>query len=172
MPSILWSAPVPPSEKHPNNTMLPPTCFTVGMVLFCLQPPPFSSKHNDSHYGQTVIFLFHQLRTFLQKVQSLSPCAVANHSLALLWWFWSSGFFLAEQPFRLCRYRTRFAVDIDTFVHVSSSIFPRSFAVVLGLICTFRTKVRSSLADIADHAGRTRDWTYEKKSAKTSEEKL
>ena len=38
-------------------------------------------------------------------------------------------------------------MDIDTFVPVSSSIFTRSFAVVLGLICTFRTKVRSSLAD-------------------------
>ena len=52
---------------------------------------------------------------------------------------------LADRRFRLCRYRTRFTVDIDTFVHVSSSIFTRSFAVVLGLICTFRTKVRSSL---------------------------
>ena len=40
-----------------------------------------------------------------------------------------------------------FKVDIDTFVPVSSSIFTRSFAVVLGLICTFRTKVRSSLGD-------------------------
>jgi hypothetical protein len=38
-------------------------------------------------------------------------------------------------------------VDIDTFVPVSSSIFTRSFAVVLGLICTFRTKVCSSLGD-------------------------
>lgn len=38
-------------------------------------------------------------------------------------------------------------MDIDTFVPVSSSIFTRSFAVVLGLICTFRTKVRSSLGD-------------------------
>ena len=53
----------------------------------------------------------------------------------------------AKRPFRLCRYRTRFTVDIDTFVPVSSSIFTRSFAVVLGLICTFRTKVRSSLGD-------------------------
>ena len=35
-------------------------------------------------------------------------------------------------------------MDIDTFVPVSSSIFTRSFAVVLGLICT---KVRSSLGD-------------------------
>ena len=38
-------------------------------------------------------------------------------------------------------------VDIDTFVPVSSSIFTRSFAVVLGLSCTFRTKVRSSPGD-------------------------
>ena len=36
---------------------------------------------------------------------------------------------------------------IDTFVPVSSSIFIRSFAVVLGLIFTFHTKVRSSLGD-------------------------
>ena len=33
-----------------------------------------------------------------------------------LWRFWSSGFFLAKRPFRLCRYRTCFIVDIDTFV--------------------------------------------------------
>ena len=42
------------------------------------------------------------------KVRPLSPCAVANGSLAFLWQFWSSGFFLAERPVRLCRYRTRF----------------------------------------------------------------
>ena len=38
-------------------------------------------------------------------------------------------------------------MDIDAFVPASSSIFTRSFAVVLGLICTIRTKVRSSLGD-------------------------
>ena len=38
-------------------------------------------------------------------------------------------------------------MDIDTFVPVSSSIFTRSFAAVLGLICTFHTKVCSSLGD-------------------------
>ena len=37
-------------------------------------------------------------------------------------------------------------MDIDNFVPVSSSIFTRSFA-ALGLICTFRTKVSSSLGD-------------------------
>ena len=38
-------------------------------------------------------------------------------------------------------------MDIDTFEPVSSSIFTRSFAVVLGMISTFRTKVHSSLGD-------------------------
>ena len=38
-------------------------------------------------------------------------------------------------------------MDIDTFVPVSFSIFTKSFAVVLGLIRTFHTKVRSSLGD-------------------------
>ena len=38
-------------------------------------------------------------------------------------------------------------MKIDTFAPVSSSIFTRSFAVVLGLICTFHTKVHSSLRD-------------------------
>ena len=69
-------------------------------------------------------------------------CSCKPHSGFFLWQFWSSGFFLVERPFRLCRYRTRFTVDIDTYVSVSLSIFTRSFAVVLGLICTFRTKVR------------------------------
>ena len=62
-------------------------------------------------------------------------------------WLWSSGFFLVERPFRFCRYRICFTVDIDTFVPVSSSLFTRSFAVVLGMICTFCTKVCSSLRD-------------------------
>ena len=38
-------------------------------------------------------------------------------------------------------------MDIDTFVPVSSSIFTRSFDIVLELIYTFRTKERSSLGD-------------------------
>ena len=102
-------------------------------VLAC-KPPPFSSKHND---GQTVLFLFHQTRGHLSKNYDLCPHVQLQTVVWLfLWWFWSSGFFLA-----------RFTGDIDTFVPVSSSIFTRSFAVVLKLISTFRTKERSSLGD-------------------------
>jgi hypothetical protein len=128
------------------------------LASFPLFPPNITMVLMD----KTVPFLFHLIRGhFSKKVQSLSPYAVVNRGLAFLWRFWSSGFFLAERPLRLCRYRTRFTVDIDTSVPVSSriftqsftvvlgliSIFTRSFAVVLGLICTFRTKVHSSLGD-------------------------
>ena len=128
--------------------MLPPLCFTVGMVFFGLQASPFSSKHNDGDYGQAVLFLFHQTRGHFYKKYDLCPHVQLQTVVCLFYRrFWSSGFFLAERPFRLCRYKTRFTMDINTFVPVSSSIFTRSFAVVLGLICTFRTKVRSSLGD-------------------------
>ena len=48
------------------------------------------------------------------------------------------------------QYRTRLTVDIDTFVPpvlLHLHIFRNSFAVVLVLICSFRTKVRSALGD-------------------------
>ena len=38
-------------------------------------------------------------------------------------------------------------MDMETFVPVSSSIFTISFAVVLGLICTFRQRQNASLGD-------------------------
>ena len=39
-PSMLTSLPVPAAEKHPHSMMLPPPCFTVGMVLakWCAVP--------------------------------------------------------------------------------------------------------------------------------------
>ena len=139
MPSILSCAPVPPAAKHPTTWCCHHRASRLGWCS-----PPFSSKHNDGHYANSSIFVSSDQRT---KYDLCPPCAVANHILAFLWRFWSSGFFLAERPFRLCRYRTCFTVDIDTFVPVSSSIFTRSFAVVLGLICTFRTDVHTSIGD-------------------------
>ena len=128
--------------------MLPPPCFTVGMVFFGLQRLPlFPQNITMVIMAKQLYFCLIRPEDISPKVWSLSPCAVKNHILAFLWLFLSSGFFLAERHFRLCRYRTRFTVDIDTFVPVSSSVFTRSFAVVLGLICTFRTKVHSSLGD-------------------------
>ncbi|KAK6319802.1 hypothetical protein J4Q44_G00089090 [Coregonus suidteri] len=40
-------APVPPAAKHPHKMMLPPPCFTVGMVFFGLQAYPFFIRPED-----------------------------------------------------------------------------------------------------------------------------
>ena len=126
--------------------MLPAPCITGGMVFFGLQSSPF--------FLQTMVIMAKQFYFCFIRPEDISPkstifvpCVVANRSLAFLWWFWSSGFFLAEWPFRLCRYKISFTVDIDTFVPATSSIFTRSFAGGPGLSCTFYTKVRSSLRD-------------------------
>ena len=135
------------SKAPPQHDAATPVLHGWDGVLRRASLPFFLQTQRWSFWPNSSIFVSSDQRTFLQKVQSLSPFAVANRSLLFLWQFWSSGFFLAERLFRLCRYRTCFTVDIDTFVPVSSSIFTRSFAVVLGLICTFHTKVYSSLGD-------------------------
>ena len=100
IPSILWSAPVPRAAKHPHNMMLPPRASRLGWCSSACKPPLFG------YYGQTVLFLFHQTRGHFSKKYDLCPHV---HLLTVVWVFlrfWSSGFFLAERPFRLCRYRT------------------------------------------------------------------
>ena len=62
MPSILWSGPVPPAAKHPTTWCCHPRASQLGWCSSAFKHPPFSSKHNNGHYGQTVLFLFHQTR--------------------------------------------------------------------------------------------------------------
>ena len=100
-------------------------------------------------------------RTCLQKLRSLSWFLFANCNLGFLCFFRSNGFFLTEWPFSPCWCRTRFTVDYDIYLPVSSSIFTRSLAFVLGLITTFRTKTRSSLGHRAHLLPeRCDDWTF------------
>ena len=73
---------------------------------------------------------------------SMSSCKV---EFGFLWHFEGSSSFFAEKSFRLCWYTIFFTVDIDTFLSISFSIFPKSFAVFLRLICTLCTKVSSSV---------------------------
>ena len=121
-------------QSTPITWCCHPRAPRLGWCSLACKPPLFPPNIT---IAKQFYFVSSDQRRFLQKVRSLSPCAVANRSLAFIWRFWNSGFFLAEQSFRLCQYRTHFTVDIDTFVPVSSS------AVVLGLICTFHTKVHT-----------------------------
>jgi hypothetical protein len=140
---------IPSCSKAPQqHDAATPVVHGWGWCSSACKRPPFSSKHSDGHYGQTVLFLFRLTRGHFSKKCDRCP----HVQLQTVVWIFYSGFgavasVLAEWPFRLCRYRTRLPVDIDTFVPVSSSIFTRSFAAVLGWICISHTKVRSSLGD-------------------------
>jgi hypothetical protein len=104
------------------------------------KPFPFSSKNNDGHYGQ-VLFLFQQTRGHFSKKYNLCP----HVQLQTIVWIFYGGFGAVASSLLSCLsgyVDIGFTVDIDTFVLVFSSVFTRSFAVVLGLICTFHTKVR------------------------------
>jgi hypothetical protein len=133
------------SNAPPQHDAASPVLHSWDGILRLASLPLFPPNITTVIMGNSSIFVSSDQRTFHQKARSLSPCAVANRRLAIFMavleeWllpFWK----------RLCRYRICFTLDIDTFVPVSHSIFTRYFAVVMGLICTFRTKVRSSLGD-------------------------
>ena len=141
----------PSCSKAPTQQDAAPRASRLGWCSSACKPPPFSSKHNDGHYGQTVIFLIHQTRGYFSKTYDLCP----HVQLQTVVWLFYGGFGAVASSLLsgLSGYvdiRLVFTVALDTFLPVSSSIFTRSFAVVLGLICTFHTKVRSSLGDVAD----------------------
>ena len=107
-------------QSTPTTWCCHPRASRLGWCPSACKPPRFSSKDN----GQTVLFLFHQTRGHFSKKYNLCPHVQLQTIVWLfLWRFWSSGFFLAERPFRLYRYRYHFTVDIDIFLPVSSSIF-------------------------------------------------
>ena len=59
-PSILTSLPVPAAEKHPHKMMLPPPCFTIGMVPGFLQKWHLAFKPKSSilvSSDQRILFL-------------------------------------------------------------------------------------------------------------------
>ena len=107
MPSILLQSLL--QQTTPTTWCCHPRASRLLWRSSACEPPPFSSKHNIGHCSQTVIFLFHQTRGHFSKKYDLCPHMQLQTVVCLfLMRFWSGGFFLAEQPFRLCRYRTRF----------------------------------------------------------------
>ena len=76
----------PSCSKAPPPRCCQPPASRLGWCSSGCKPPPFSSKHSDGHYGRnSSIFVSTNQRTFLKKVRSLSPCAVANRSLSFFY---------------------------------------------------------------------------------------
>lgn len=133
MPPILWSAQVPPGANPDpqQQDAAPPVLHSALCLPFFLQ---------TYRWPDCLVFVLSDQRKFLQKWRF----AAANCCLAYFYQFWSSGVFLAEQRFRLTHYWPLLPEDVDTFVSVSPSVLTNSFVVVLGLICTFSTKIHIS----------------------------
>ena len=94
MPSILWSAQVPPSARRCH--------LRASRLRWCSSAcklPPFSSKHNDDHYSQTVLFLFHQTRGYFSKKYNLCP-HVQLQTVGWLFYFCTG--FLQHRHMVLC----------------------------------------------------------------------
>jgi hypothetical protein len=57
----------------PTTWCCHPCASRLGWCSSACKHLPFSSKYNDSHYGQTVLFLFHQTRGHFSKKYDLCP---------------------------------------------------------------------------------------------------
>ena len=68
-PSTLTSLLVPAAEKHPHSLMLPPPCFTVGMVMSSDSFPPditldIQAEELNLRFIRPENFISHGLRVF------------------------------------------------------------------------------------------------------------
>ena len=128
--------------------MLPPSCFTVGMVFFGLQASPFflQTKQWSLWPNSCYILVSSDQRTLLL-VPEYNICPVVQLQTVVWLFYGGFGAVASSLPFRLCRYRTRFYCGYRCFCTCFLQHLYKSFAAVLGLICTFPTKVRSSLGD-------------------------
>ena len=99
------------SKAPPQHDAATPVLYSWGGVLRLTSFPLFPPNITMVIMAKQFYFCFIRPEDIYQKSTIFVPMCSSNRSLAFLWRFWSSGFFLAEQPFRLCPYRTRFTVD-------------------------------------------------------------
>ena len=123
------SSPVPSAEKQPRSMMLPPPCFTVGMVLqgglchtyfFWLKPKSSILVPSDQS-------------TFLHCCSESLTWLWANYNRAFRWDSFGKAFFLAIRPKRLALWRVHDMVDWWTGVPSSAADSWRVFKVTPGL---------------------------------------
>ena len=90
--SVLTSLPVPAAEKHPHRMMLPPPCFTVGMVSGFLQTWRLAFRTNSS------ILISSDQRILFLVVWVSFRYLLANSKRAVMYLLLRSGFRLTTLP--------------------------------------------------------------------------
>ena len=114
IPSTLESSPVRVEAKQPHSIMLPPLCFTVGMVFLGLNA---CIQCTFGHHDQKALFLPHQITEHYSEIHLLFLYS-HKHILVELWdvFFAARVFFLVGSPWRC---KTHLAEDIDTCIPAS-----------------------------------------------------
>ena len=79
---ILTSLSVPAAERHPHSMMLPPPCFTVGLVPGFLQTGHLAVRPNNS------ILVSSDQRILFDMVWEYFGCPLANSKRAVMCLFW------------------------------------------------------------------------------------
>ena len=100
-PSIMTSLPVPAAEKHPHSMMLPPPCFTVGMVLaWWWAAPGFLQTWCLAFTPKSSIFVSPDQRILFLMVWESFRCILANSRRAAMCLLLRSGFRVATLSYR------------------------------------------------------------------------
>ena len=140
IPSSLTKAPVPAEETLPQSIMLPPPCFSVGMVFFwwcagwflrqtyLLELWPKSSTLVSSDHN-----------TFSHMLLGDFRCVFAKCSLAWMFFFVRKGFRLATLPHSPDIWRIREIVVTCTTQPVLARYSCSSFNVAVGLLVASQT---------------------------------
>jgi hypothetical protein len=92
-------------QSTPTTWCCHPCASRLGWCSSACKPPLFLP--NITMVFMSIQFYF----CFIRPKYNLCPHVQLQTVDVFLWRFWSNGFFLAERPFRLCRYRTRFTVE-------------------------------------------------------------
>ena len=101
LPSIRTSLPVPAAEQHPHSMMLPPPCFTVGMVLaWWWAVPGFLQTWHLAFTPKSSIFVSSDQRILFLMVWESFRCILTNSRQAAMSLLLRSGFRLATLPYR------------------------------------------------------------------------
>ena len=112
------------SKAPPQHDAVTPVLQGMDGVLRLVSLPLFPPNIMMVIMAKQFYFCFIRPQEISPNSTIFVPMCSCKPQSGFLWRFWSSGFFLAEWPFRLCRYRTRFTVDIDTcfFQHLHKVI--------------------------------------------------
>ena len=134
----------------PSCSKAPPQHDAATPMLHCWDGVLQLASLPLFHRNTMMVIMAKQLYFYFIRPEDISPKSTifVHVQLQTVVWLFYGGFgAVASSLLNGLSVYVDIGLWILILLYLSSSIFTRSFAVVLGLTCTFRTKVHSSLGD-------------------------